>query len=94
MKIGAPKESASGEARVAMTPASAKDLQKLGYECLIQKGAGAAAGFDDAAYKEAGVKLVTGAAIWKDADVVAKVQPPTDTEVSKLSKGQTLISFF
>ena len=40
MKIGAPKETAAGEARVAMTPQSAKDLQKLGYECLIQKGAG------------------------------------------------------
>ena len=94
MKIGAPKESASGEARVAMTPASAKDLQKLGHECLIQKGAGAAAGFDDAAYKDAGAKVVTGAAIWNDADVVAKVQPPTDAEVQKLNDGQTLISFF
>ncbi|MEK6216106.1 MAG: NAD(P)(+) transhydrogenase (Re/Si-specific) subunit alpha, partial [Boseongicola sp.] len=94
MKIGAPKESASGEARVAMTPASAKDLHKLGYECLIQKGAGAAAGFDDAAYKDAGAKVVAGAAIWDGADIVAKVQPPSDSEVQKLSDGQTLISFF
>ena len=44
MKIGAPKETAADEARVAMTPQSAKDLQKLGYECLIEKGAGLAAG--------------------------------------------------
>ena len=94
MKIGAPKETATGEARVAMTPQSAKDLQKLGYECLIQKGAGEAAGFDDQAYKDAGVSVVTGAAVWKDADVVAKVQPPTETEAKKLSEGQTLISFF
>jgi len=94
MKIGAPKESATGEARVAMTPQSAKDLQKLGYECLIQKGAGEAAGFGDQAYKDAGVSVVTGAAVWKDADVVAKVQPPTETETKKLSEGQTLISFF
>ena len=94
MKIGAPKESASGEARVAMTPASAKDLQKLGYECMIEKGAGAAAGFDDAAYKDAGANVVTGEGIWNDADVVAKVQPPTETEVHDLSDGQTLISFF
>ena len=55
MKIGTPKELAAGEARVAMTPASAKELQKLGYDCLIESGAGAAAGFDDAAYKDAGV---------------------------------------
>ncbi|MCV6595111.1 MAG: Re/Si-specific NAD(P)(+) transhydrogenase subunit alpha [Silicimonas sp.] len=94
MKIGVPKEAASGEARVAMTPQSAKDLQKLGYDCLIQKGAGQAAGFDDADYEAAGVSVVTGAAIWKDADVIAKVQPPSEAETGKLSEGQTLISFF
>ena len=94
MKIGVPKEAASDEARVAMTPASAKDLQKLGYDCLIEKGAGKLAGFDDADYTEAGVKVVSGAAIWKDADVVAKVQPPTAAETKKLDEGQTLISFF
>jgi len=93
MKIGVPKETASGEARVAMTPQSAKELRKLGYDCLIQKGAGAAAGFPDAAYKEAGVTVTTGAGVWKDADVVAKVRPPTETEAKKLARGQTLISF-
>ncbi len=94
MKIGAPKESAADEARVAMTPQSAKDLAKLGYECLIQKGAGEAAGFDDKAYTEAGVSVVSGAALWKEADVVAKVRPPTNAEAKNLSDGQTLISFF
>ena len=94
MKIGTPKETASDEARVAMTPQSVKDLQKLGYECLIQKGAGDAAGFSDAAYEAAGAKVVSGAAVWKDADVVAKVRPPTDAEAKKLAEGQTLISFF
>ena len=94
MKIGAPKESAADEARVAMTPQSAMDLQKLGYECLIEKGAGEAAGFDDKAYEEAGVTVVSGAALWKDADVVAKVRPPSTAEAKKLKEGQTLISFF
>lgn len=94
MKIGAPKEVASGEARVAMTPQSAKDLQKLGHTCLIQKGAGEAAGFSDAVYKDAGVEVVSGADVWKDADFVVKVQPPTNAEASKLSDDQTLISFF
>ncbi|MEP0565187.1 MAG: NAD(P)(+) transhydrogenase (Re/Si-specific) subunit alpha, partial [Paracoccaceae bacterium] len=94
MKIGAPKEVASGEARVAMTPQSAKDLQKLGHTCLIQKGAGEAAGFSDAAYKEAGVEVTSGASVWSDAEVVVKVQPPTNAEASKLSDDQTLISFF
>ena len=40
MKIGTPKEIEKGEARVAMTPDSARQLQKLGYECLIESGAG------------------------------------------------------
>ncbi|MCA2009666.1 hypothetical protein, partial [Tritonibacter mobilis] len=50
MKIGTPKEIAEGESRVAMTPLSALDLQKLGFECCIESGAGEAAGFTDAAY--------------------------------------------
>ena len=95
VKIGAPKELIEGEDRVAMTPASAKDLQKLGYDCVIETKAGEAAGFSDAAYKEAGVEVVkTAAALYKAADIVAKVRPPLDSEVKRLREGQTLISFF
>ena len=95
MKIGTPKEVFAGEARVAMTPESALQLQKLGHECVIEAGAGQAAGFSDAMYKEAGVKVVkTAAALWKAADIIAKVRPPNDTEAKRLTKGKTLISFF
>jgi len=95
LKIGTPKEVFEGEARVAMTPDSALLLQKLGHECVIETGAGAAAGFSDATYKDAGVEVVkTAAALFKAADVVAKVRPPNDTEVKRLRNGQTLISFF
>ncbi len=95
MKIGAPKEILEGENRVAMTPASAKDLQKLGYECVIESGAGANAGFSDEMYKEAGVEVVkTAAALFKAVDIVAKVRIPTDAEIKRLSKGQTMITFF
>ena len=95
MKIGTPKEIFEGEARVAMTPDSARQLQKLGHDCVIETGAGASAGFTDAAYKEAGVEVVkTAAALWKAADVVAKVRPPEPAEVKRLREGQTLISFF
>jgi NAD(P) transhydrogenase subunit alpha len=95
VKIGAPKEIFEGENRVAMTPASAKDLQKLGYDCVIEAGAGAAAGFTDKMYTDAGVEVVkTAAALWKAADIVAKVRPPADAEVKRLRDGQTLISFF
>ena len=95
MKIGAPKEIFEGEARVAMTPDSALQLKKLGHECFVETGAGAAAGFSDAAYEAAGVTVVkTAAALFKEVDVVAKVRQPTDTEAKRLREGQTLISFF
>ena len=95
MKIGTPKEASSGEARVAMTPESALALQKLGHECLVEAGAGKAAGFPDARYKEVGVTIVkTPAALWKASDIIAKVRPPNDTEAKRLTEGKTLISFF
>ncbi|WP_300551239.1 Re/Si-specific NAD(P)(+) transhydrogenase subunit alpha [Roseovarius sp.] len=95
MKIGTPKEVLEGESRVAMTPDSAQQLQKLGHSCAIEAGAGERAGFSDAAYKEAGVEIIkTAAALWKECDIVAKVRIPTDTEVKRLREGQTLISFF
>ncbi|QGX99010.1 Re/Si-specific NAD(P)(+) transhydrogenase subunit alpha [Roseovarius faecimaris] len=95
MKIGTPKEVIEGEARVAMTPDSALQLQKLGHDCVIESGAGDKAGFSDADYKAAGVEVVkTAAALWKAADVVAKVRPPQEAEMKRLRKDQTLISFF
>ncbi len=95
MKIGTPTEIFEGEARVAMTPESAVQLQKLGHECFIQSGAGAKAGFTDAAYQAAGVTVLADAgALMAAVDVVAKVRPPVEAEVSALKAGQTLISFF
>ena len=95
MKIGTPKEVLEGENRVAMTPESALQLQKLGHSCAIEAGAGARAGFTDAAYEAAGVEVIkTAAALWKDCDIIAKVRVPTETELKRLREGQTLISFF
>ncbi|MGY6632732.1 MAG: Re/Si-specific NAD(P)(+) transhydrogenase subunit alpha [Alkalilacustris sp.] len=95
MKIGAPREIIEGEARVAMTPDSARALQKLGHSCLIEAGAGARAGFSDAAYAEAGVEVVADAsALFAAVDIVVKVREPRPEELERLAKGQTLISFF
>ena len=94
VKIGTPKEVFEGEARVAMTPDSALQLQKLGHECLIESGAGAKAGFADSAYEAAGVTVVADkAALYAGADIVAKVRQPSEEEVALLREGQTLISF-
>ena len=95
MKIGTPREIADGEARVAMTPDSARQLQKLGHACVIEAGAGHAAGFPDEAYRAVDVAVVDGVeALYAAADVIAKVRPPVDREVQGLRRGQTLISFF
>ena len=58
MIIGCPKELLKGENRVALTPESAKQLQKLGYTCLLETGAGINANFSDKDYKNAGVKVI------------------------------------
>ena len=95
MIIGTPTEIAPEEARVAMTPESAIALQKLGHDCLIQSGAGQKAGFSDQAYADASVTVVDdAAALFAQADVVAKVRPPEAEETARLRDGQTLISFF
>ena len=95
MKVGSPCEVIDGEFRVGMTPSSALELQKLGFECLIESGAGVSAGFSDAAYRAAGVTVKkTANALWKDADIIAKVRAPEGAELDRLGKGKTLISFF
>ena len=95
MKIGTPKEILPGEARVAMTPESARQLQKLGYDCAIETNAGKAAGFADSAYEEAGVEIVESAeALWAGSDIIAKVRPPTEDELGYLDETKTLISHF
>lgn len=95
MKIGAPIEHGAGEARVALTPDSAKQLAKIGHECLIEKMAGQKAGFSDEAYREAGVKIIDSAEqLWAEADVIVKVQKPEPSEIAHLDNTKTLISFF
>ena len=95
MKVGCPKEVVAGEQRVAMTPDSVRQIQRLGYDCVIQSGAGSAAGFDDAAYEDAGAVVVkTAASLWKQADIIFKVRGVTSTEQKSLRDGQTVISMF
>ncbi len=95
MIVGTVKEVFNGEARVALTPASAKELQKLGHTCQIESGAGDAAGYTDASYKESGVTVVeNAAALYSSSDIITKVRPPTDGELAQLNSGKTLISFF
>ncbi|TBY43903.1 Re/Si-specific NAD(P)(+) transhydrogenase subunit alpha [Rhizobium leguminosarum bv. viciae] len=94
MIIGSPRETFADEKRVALTPESALQLRKLGHECLVEAGAGLAAGFSDDAYGAAGVQVVSTAdTVWRSADLIAKVRPPSVREVEFLSSSQTLLSF-
>ncbi len=100
MKIGVPNEIHENERRVAMTPDTAARLQKLGFECAIEAGAGARANFSDEAYREAGVSVVDDVRkLWADSDIVLKVRAPEQHptagvhECDLLREGGTLVSF-
>jgi len=90
MRIGVPRETATGERRVALVPEIVGKLVPAGFEVLVQRGAGEAASFPDAAYEEAGARLVDD---WVDADAVVKVQKPSEEEAGRLREGQVLIGF-
>jgi H+-translocating NAD(P) transhydrogenase subunit alpha len=87
MRIGVPKETTAGERRVALVPESGKKLIQAGYQVVVEAGAGSAAGFPDAAYREAGVTLDPALANVLDADLVLKVNPPEQHEVAAMRPG-------
>ena len=84
-----PRETAAGERRVALVPEIVEKLVPGGLEVVVEPGAGASASFPDAAYADAGAQL----ADWADADVVVKVQKPSEEEAARLHDGQVLIGF-
>jgi proton-translocating NAD(P)+ transhydrogenase subunit alpha len=90
MQIGVPKETASGERRVALVPEAVRKLVGQGHELIVERGAGASATILDAAYEEAGAKLVDDP--W-GADVVVKVAPPNAEESARLKAETVLIGF-
>ncbi|QIM22089.1 Re/Si-specific NAD(P)(+) transhydrogenase subunit alpha [Phycicoccus sp. HDW14] len=90
MRIGVPRESRPGETRVAATPKTVEQLLSLGYTVFVESGAGAAASFDDDAYRAAGADVIDDA-VW-NADVVLKVTAPTDAEIERLRSGQLVAS--
>jgi NAD(P) transhydrogenase subunit alpha len=91
MKIGIPKESQAGERRVAATPKTVSQLRGLGYDVVVQSGAGDAASYPDAAYAAEGATIVKGVAVWK-SDIITKINAPSASEIARLAKGTTLIS--
>jgi NAD(P) transhydrogenase subunit alpha len=78
------------ETRVAATPSTVKQLLELGYDVVVEKGAGEAASFRDEAYADAGALMVGADEAW-GSEVVLRVNPPTEDEIGRLAEGATLI---
>jgi NAD(P) transhydrogenase subunit alpha len=93
MRVGVPRESAPGERRVAIVPETAARLTDSGHELAVERGAGEAAGFDDAAYAEAGARLVEPGAAAEGAEGVVRVAPPSAEEAATLPTGIVLVGF-
>ena len=90
MRIAVPRETASGERRVALVPEVVSKLAAGGFQIAVQRGAGAAAGFPDDAYIAAGAQIVDALG---DVAGVARVAPPSAEETAQLADGQVLIGF-
>ena len=94
MIVGTPKEIKNHEHRVGLTPASVRELVAAGQQVLVQSGAGAGAGMDDAQYRAAGAELVDSAAeLFARADLVVKVKEPQAQECALLRPGQILFTY-
>ncbi len=90
MLIGVPSESILGERRVALTPETVRKLLAAGHSIQVQSGAGLAAGVTDEAYAAAGASNVSAEQAFA-ADLVLKVQRPTETELPLFKKGAALV---
>ena len=91
MRVAVPKEIKSGEKRVALVPDVINKFTKLGYEVIIESGAGIHAQATDRDYEDAGAKV--SSEVLKDADVVLSVQPLTPSQAANLKSGAVTISF-
>ena len=92
MKIACIRESSPLEARVAITPDSAKRFIALGAEVVVQAGAGLASGISDDAYTNAGAKIADDiATTYANADVILCVDTPNDEAASHMPQGAVLV---
>lgn len=92
MKVGVAKETWPGETRVALIPASISALKKSGLEVNVERGAGAAAGFTDAAFEQAGAAVVSRSDVFAQSDILLQVRA-LPAELGSLRPGQAVIGF-
>ena len=92
MLIGVPRELLDNESRVAATPKTVQQILKLGFDVIVEHDAGFKASFEDQAFVAAGAKVGDAAQVWQ-ADIIFKVNAPTDDEIALIKEGATLVSF-
>ncbi len=93
MIIGIPKEIKTKERRVSISPEIASDLIKKGFKIQIEKDAGLASFYKNETYSELGVSFVSHEDIYRNSDVVLKVNAPLESEIALMKKESVLISF-
>lgn len=94
MLIGVPKEIKNNEFRVGLVPSSVRELIGSGHQVLVQRGAGAKIGFDDASYEHVGAKIAdTAEEIFRAADMIVKVKEPQHNECKMLRENQILFTY-
>lgn len=95
MIIGVPKEVKTDEYRVGMRPVGAEILAEHGHQVIVEHNAGVGSGCPDAAYVEAGAKIVDSAAeVWARADMIIKVKEPQSQEWPHMREGQVVFTYF
>ena len=93
-RIGVPRETFPGEKRVATVPEAVIKLIKLGFQVVVETGAGEQANFSDDDYRAAGASIAGSTVdLWNGSDIVFKMRGPTPGEVALMHEGQTLIGF-
>ena len=90
MLIGVPRETAAGEARVAVTPETAKKLKAQGHQLRIESGAGVGASVTDEAYAAVGAEITDAAGAF-GCELVLKVRAPSEAELPHLKSGSALV---
>jgi alanine dehydrogenase len=94
MLIGVPKEVKTQECRAGLVPGSVRELVHRGHRVIVESGAGAAIGFDDASYRAAGAEIAGAAGeVFAAAEMIVKVKEPQPPEVAALRAGQVLFTY-
>ncbi len=93
MRVAVPREAAAGEGRVALVPESVGRLAPVGFEIVVERGAGAVAGFPDQDYADAGARLSEPSTLLDGVEAIVRVSRPSPDEIATIEAGTVLIGF-